>query len=77
VKAKYLVAADGANGTVRERLQIARTGPGVLQHWQSASPHPFAHDYLEVRSCLSRRDVGACRQCVEYSPRFCAPSRSL
>ncbi|MGW1625008.1 FAD-dependent monooxygenase [Streptomyces sp. NPDC002172] len=30
VRARYLVAADGANSTVRERLGIATTGPGAL-----------------------------------------------
>ncbi|MER6271414.1 FAD-dependent monooxygenase [Streptomyces sp900105755] len=30
VRARYVVAADGANSTVRERLGIATTGPGAL-----------------------------------------------
>ncbi|MBB3589912.1 2-polyprenyl-6-methoxyphenol hydroxylase-like FAD-dependent oxidoreductase [Rhizobium sp. BK529] len=33
--ADYLIAADGANGTLREKLGIDRKGPGVLQHWMS------------------------------------------
>jgi 2-polyprenyl-6-methoxyphenol hydroxylase-like FAD-dependent oxidoreductase len=35
VVADYLIAADGANGTLRERLGIARSGTGVLQHWMN------------------------------------------
>ncbi len=35
VRAAYLVAADGANGSLREKLGIGRTGPGVLQHWMN------------------------------------------
>ncbi|HET7619905.1 MAG TPA: FAD-dependent monooxygenase [Vicinamibacterales bacterium] len=35
VQADYLVAADGANGSVREMLGIDRDGPGVLQHWMN------------------------------------------
>lgn len=33
IAADYLIAADGANGTLREKLGIGRAGPGVLQHW--------------------------------------------
>jgi putative polyketide hydroxylase len=35
VHASYLVAADGAQGTTREKLGIDRHGPGVLQHWMN------------------------------------------
>jgi 2-polyprenyl-6-methoxyphenol hydroxylase-like FAD-dependent oxidoreductase len=35
VAADYLIAADGANGTLRDRLGIGRSGPGVLQHWMN------------------------------------------
>lgn len=35
VVADYLIAADGATGTLRERLGIGRGGPGVLQHWMN------------------------------------------
>jgi putative polyketide hydroxylase len=35
VTAAYLVAADGANGNIREMLGIERQGPGVLQHWMN------------------------------------------
>jgi putative polyketide hydroxylase len=35
VYASYLVAADGAQGTTREKLGIERHGPGVLQHWMN------------------------------------------
>jgi putative polyketide hydroxylase len=35
VTADYLIAADGANGTLREKLGINRNGPGVLQHWMN------------------------------------------
>jgi 2-polyprenyl-6-methoxyphenol hydroxylase-like FAD-dependent oxidoreductase len=33
VTAFYLVAADGVNGDTREKLDIGRSGPGILQHW--------------------------------------------
>lgn len=33
VRSKYLIAADGYGGTVREQVGIARTGPGVTRHW--------------------------------------------
>ncbi|MDL2398952.1 FAD-dependent monooxygenase [Rhizobium mayense] len=35
VAADYLIAADGAGGTLREKLGIGRGGPGVLQHWMN------------------------------------------
>ncbi len=35
VTADYLVAADGASSPIREGLGIARSGPGVLQHWMN------------------------------------------
>jgi putative polyketide hydroxylase len=35
VHAEYLVAADGAQSTVREAMGIRRHGPGVLQHWMN------------------------------------------
>jgi putative polyketide hydroxylase len=35
VVADYLIAADGANGALRERLGISQSGPGVLQHWMN------------------------------------------
>lgn len=35
IVADYAVAADGAGGTMRERLGIGRHGPGVLQHWMN------------------------------------------
>ena len=35
IDAAYLIAADGANGTLRERLGIGQEGPGVLQHWMN------------------------------------------
>lgn len=35
IHGSYLVAADGANGTVRDSLGISRSGPGVLQHWMN------------------------------------------
>ncbi|PRX63768.1 putative polyketide hydroxylase [Nonomuraea fuscirosea] len=35
VRARYAIAADGAQGGVRERLGIARTGPGVLANQMS------------------------------------------
>ena len=35
VRAQYLVAADGAQSSVRQALGIGRHGPGVLQHWMN------------------------------------------
>lgn len=33
VAADYLIVADGAGGSLRQRLGIGVSGPGVLQHW--------------------------------------------
>jgi 2-polyprenyl-6-methoxyphenol hydroxylase-like FAD-dependent oxidoreductase len=35
VVADYVIAADGASGTLRDMLGIDRRGPGVLQHWMN------------------------------------------
>jgi putative polyketide hydroxylase len=35
VVADYLVVADGAGGTLREKLGIGRSGAGGLQHWMN------------------------------------------
>lgn len=49
----YLVAADGANGTLRDRLGIARQGPGVLQHWMSIIFETDLPDTLKGRRFTS------------------------
>ncbi|MFI6886152.1 FAD-dependent monooxygenase [Streptosporangium canum] len=33
VRSDYLIAADGFRGTIGRRLGVARSGPGVTQHW--------------------------------------------
>ncbi|MER8764731.1 MULTISPECIES: FAD-dependent monooxygenase [unclassified Mesorhizobium] len=35
ISADYLIVADGANGSLRERLEISRSGAGRLQHWMN------------------------------------------
>jgi len=35
ITAAYLIAADGIAGRTRDRLGIARRGPGTLQHWMN------------------------------------------
>ncbi len=35
IEAAYLIAADGANGGIRESFGIERRGAGVLQHWMN------------------------------------------
>ncbi|MES0027668.1 FAD-dependent monooxygenase [Mesorhizobium sp. M0040] len=35
ISADYLIVADGANGSLRERLEISRSGAGGLQHWMN------------------------------------------
>ncbi|HEX6965252.1 MAG TPA: FAD-dependent monooxygenase [Gemmatimonadaceae bacterium] len=35
VVADYMVGADGAHGSIRDALGIARHGPGPLQHWMN------------------------------------------
>src|SRR5690349_8274478 len=35
IEGAWLIAADGAAGTLRETLGIGRTGAGVLQHWMN------------------------------------------
>ncbi len=53
VRARYLVAADGTQSTVREMVGIARHGPGVLQHWMNVifeADLPTVVDGRQVRS---------------------------
>ena len=35
IAAAYMIAADGANGSTREKLGVSRRGVGVLQHWMN------------------------------------------
>jgi 2-polyprenyl-6-methoxyphenol hydroxylase-like FAD-dependent oxidoreductase len=35
IEAAYLIAADGADGEIRELLGVGRSGAGVLQHWMN------------------------------------------
>jgi 2-polyprenyl-6-methoxyphenol hydroxylase-like FAD-dependent oxidoreductase len=53
VRARYLVAADGARGTVRESLGIGRSGPGALG--------------LPLISVLFRADLGALTRGVTFT----------
>jgi 2-polyprenyl-6-methoxyphenol hydroxylase-like FAD-dependent oxidoreductase len=53
VRARYLIAADGAQSTVREAVGIGRHGPGVLQHWMNVifgADLPTAIDGRPIRS---------------------------
>lgn len=77
--ASYLIAADGANGTLREKLGIDRQGPGVLQHWMSLIFDTDLADTLEGRrftSCFitdlngtfTPRPNGRWLLALQYSP---------
>ena len=35
IAAAYMIAADGASGSMREKLGVSRHGVGVLQHWMN------------------------------------------
>jgi putative polyketide hydroxylase len=79
VTASYLVAADGTNGTTRERLGIERHGPGVLQHWMNVifdtdmkpvlDGRPITSVFLtDINGTFVPRDEGRWLMAVQYVP---------
>jgi putative polyketide hydroxylase len=53
IRATYLVAADGTQGTLRDALGIKRHGPGVLQHWMNVIFETDLQPTLDGRSIRS------------------------
>jgi putative polyketide hydroxylase len=82
VVADYLVAADGANGSIRETLGIPQHGPGELQHWMNIIfktdlPHalqgrPFTSAFVtDVNGTILPRDNdGHWLLAVQHSPKL-------
>jgi putative polyketide hydroxylase len=80
VTAEYLVAADGAAGTVRKELGIPRHGPGTLQHWMNIIFSTTLQPMLQGRrftacfvtdingSIVARDDSGRWRLALPYDP---------
>jgi putative polyketide hydroxylase len=79
IRARYLIAADGANGTLRDRLGIGRTGAGVLQHWINIIFDTDLDPYLQGRrftSCFvtslnatfTPRESGRWLLALQYDP---------
>ncbi len=79
VHADYVVAADGANGTLREQLGIPATGPGVLQHWMNiifeTDMSPFIQGkrftscfVTSVNATFTPREDGRWLLALQYDP---------
>lgn len=80
VGADYLVAADGANGSIRETLGISRHGPGELQYWmniifktdlpRALQGRPFTSAFVtDVNGTMvPRDDDGHWLLAVQYAP---------
>jgi putative polyketide hydroxylase len=84
VRASYLIAADGANGELRELLGIGRIGPGVLQRWMNIIFDTDLAPFLQGKrftSCfvtslnatLTPRDSGRWLLALQYDPTRDAP----
>jgi len=79
-EADYLVAADGANGKIRQALGISRQGPGELQCWMNIIFETDLSRELQGRkftsafvtdvngSILPRDDGGHWLLALQYSP---------
>lgn len=80
ITASYLIAADGANGSTRQKLGISRHGVGVLQHWMNIIFETDLKPYLGGRrftscfvtdingSILPRDETGKWLLAVQYVP---------
>src|SRR5215475_4655850 len=80
ITADYMIAADGANGSTREKLGITRHGVGVLQHWMNIIFETDLKPYLGGRrftscfvtdingSILPRDETGKWLLAVQYVP---------
>ena len=79
VTADHVVAADGVDGTIRERVGIGRQGPGPLQHWMNLifdtdlepriDGRAFTSCFVtDVNGTLVPRDVARWLLSVQYAP---------
>jgi 2-polyprenyl-6-methoxyphenol hydroxylase-like FAD-dependent oxidoreductase len=79
IVAGYLIAADGANGTIRDRLGIARSGPGTLQYWMNiifdTDLSPFLQDkrftscfVTSLNGTFTPREGGRWLLALQYDP---------
>lgn len=79
VAAAYLIVADGARGTLCERLGIGRTGPGVLQHWMNlifdTDLSPFVQErrftscfVTDLNATFTPRESGRWLLALQYDP---------
>jgi 2-polyprenyl-6-methoxyphenol hydroxylase-like FAD-dependent oxidoreductase len=84
VHADYLIAADGANGTLRDQLGIPAAGPGVLQHWMNIIFETDMRPFLQGKrftSCFvtslngtfTPREDGRWLLALQYDPAREAP----
>ena len=79
LEAAYLIAADGAHGTVRDQLGIGRHGVGVLQHWMNVifetdleavlAGRPLTAAFLtDINGTFVPREGGRWLMAVPYAP---------
>jgi putative polyketide hydroxylase len=79
IEAAWLIAADGATGTLREILGIGRSGPGQLQHWMNLifdtdmSPtlrgRRFTSCFVtDINGTITPREGGRWLLSLQYSP---------
>src|SRR5262249_32807866 len=79
VEAEYVTVADGATGTIRDKLGIGRHGIGVLQHWMNVIFEADLAPVLEgrqltaafitdINGTLVPRERGRWLMAVQYSP---------
>ncbi len=79
VTADHVVAADGVDGTIRERVGIGRQGPGPLQHWMNLifdtdlepriGGRAFTSCFVtDVNGTLVPRDAARWLLSVQYAP---------
>src|SRR5215467_1274746 len=80
ITAAYMIAADGSNGSTREKLGVSRHGVGVLQHWMNIIFETDLKPYLggkRFTSCfateingsiLPRDETGKWLLAIQYAP---------
>jgi hypothetical protein len=79
IEGAYLIAADGANGSIREMLGIGRSGAGVLQHWMNIvfdtdlpstlAGRRFTSCFVtDINATFTPRESGRWLLALQYSP---------
>jgi putative polyketide hydroxylase len=79
IEAAWLIAADGATGTLREMLGIGRRGAGLLQHWMNLifdtdmpptlRGRRFTACFVtDINATFTPRDGGRWLLSLQYSP---------